>query len=520
MQEFCAKFQTLVSNERNLPKIKIHLVFKADVDKDGSVMMGSSKKAAQQSDETELNRDLSAAFEHAQNHHAHERQIQEKPGIHHAKEPGLGNENHNENSIENESHSEKDGEIHTKVSDRLERDEGAEKERYSGDESRVEVKDIHFHIYRSDPRGEKRLAERKEFDPEDGELEVSGDGGVEELHIHGKEVRDFKSDDDDSRTEWEHFQMHLHSHDKNDDEFGYITNEEENDDSEENDDESLSGERDYNHAHIKTLHVHRKAKHVKQQRGSHMTGNIVGEEDEEVEDGHSGEGQGLNKIYDRRNLQTIEQDNEYDDHEGSLLISEDEEDSVNSSGAEVKKGIPEDNKEDPERQIKTTIIREKQKKPSSSKKKSPAVNNLIPHQSQKLKLHAEIDLTHKKNNVFPKRKTSKKTKQAIYVFKTQKAPKIRNVESQTGAENDLNNDEDFYLDESVRPKERMFAVEMQDVKNDRSNGENTNQGHRKINKRAQTKDGKAEDGQKFRRGNSRHLLQIMNMSDYFNHLPG
>ena len=557
---------------KKFPKATIHLIFKADVDKDGSVITGSSKRAAQQNNETKLNRDVAAAFEHAQHHHTHERQIQEKPGIHHAKEPGLGNENHNKNSIENERHSEKDREIHVKVSDRLERDEGEEKERYSGDESRVEVKDIHFHFHRSDPRGEKSLEERKEIDPEDGEHEFSGDGDIEKLHVHGKEVRDFNShgpiDDEDSRTEWEHFEMHLHSHDKNDDDFGYITNEEEEDDSDENDDETLSGERDYNHAHIKTVHVHRKTKHVKHPRDSHVMGKIVGEEDEEVEDGHSGEGRGLNRIYDRRDLQTIEQDNEDEDHEGSLLIFEDDEDLVNLSGAEGlsardenkilneddgdtafeagkarkksevpgKKGIPEKTKEGRAWQIKNirkgnklvnktkipkkNIIRQKPKKTFSTKKKGPAANNQIPHQSQKLKVHAEIDLTHKKNHLFPKGKKSKKTKEAFYVFKTQKNPKIRDLESQTGAESDLNNDEDFYIDESVEPKERMFAVEMQDVKNDKNFGENTNPGHRKINKRAQTEDGKAEGGQEFRRGNSRHLLQIMNMSDYFNDLPG
>lgn len=458
-----------------------------------------------------------------------------------------------------------------KVSDRLGQDEGAEKESYSGDESSVEVKDAHFHIHRSDPRGEKRLEERKEIDPEDGEHEFSGeDGDTKKLHVHGKEVRDFNShgpvDDEDTRTEWEHFQMHLHSHEKNDDEFGYITNEEEEDDSEENDDESLSGERDDDHVHIKTLYVHRRSKQAKHARDSHVMGKIVGEEDEEVEDGHSGEGRGLNRIYDRRDLQTIEQDNESEDHEGSLIFED--EDVVNLSGAEGlsvrdedkileeddgdtvlqaekaskkgeesgKKGIPEENKVDPHRQTKNNrkgnkfgnktkipkknIIREKQKKPSSSKKKGPAVNNQISHQSEKLKVHAEIDLSHRKNHLFPKGKTSKKPKDAIYVFKTRKTPKIRDVESQIGAENDLNNDEDFYIDESDKPKERMFAVEVQDVKNDKDHGENTNPGHRKINKRAQTEDGKAERGQEFRRGNSRHLLQFMNMSDPFNALPG
>ena len=201
-----------------------------------------------------------------------------------------------------------------------------------------------------------------------------------------------------------------------------------------------------------------------------------------------------------------------------------------------KEGIPEQNKEEPDRQIKhtrkekklgnktkipkKTTIGEKQKKPSSNKKTAPSVNNQMPHQSQKLKVHAEIDLAQKKKALFPKGKTSKKTKDAIHVFKAKKTPKIRDVESQTGAESDLNKVEDFYIDESDKPKERMFLAEIQDVKNDKDHGENTNPGHRKINKRALSEDDKAEGDQEFRRGNSRHLLQVMNMSHRFNALPG
>ena len=454
---------------------------------------------------------------------------------------------------------------------RHKRDHGAQQESFSGDVGRVEVKGVHSHIQRSDSRGEKSLEERKEIDPENGEHEFSAeDSDIEERYVHDKELRDVSShhptDDEDTRTEWKHFQMQIHSNGKNDDEFGYITNAEEDDNSEENDNESLSGERDYDHAHIKTLHVHPRAKHKKHARDSHVISKIVGEEDEEVEDGLSGEGQGLNSIYDRRDLQLIEQYSDGQDHEGSLIVQDDE-DAVNLSGAEgllardeskileendgdkviqaekaekgkekpTEKGIPKENKEEPNRQIKNTvkgkklgnktkipkktIISEKQKKPTSNKKKGPSVNNETPHQSQKLKVHAEVDLTHKKTKSIPKGTTSKKTNDSIDVLKAKKTPKIRDVESQTGAESDLNNVEDFYIDERDEPKERKFLVEMKDAKNDKDHGENTNPGHQNINKRAQTDD-KAEGGQEFRRGNSRNLLQVMNMSDPFNALPG
>ena len=542
------------------PEAKIYVIFKADVGKDGSVIAGKSKKVAQQNDETELNHDVAAAFEHAEYQDPHKRQIQEKPVIRHAKEPGLENE------------------IHVEVSGRHKRDQGAEREFFSGDESRVEVKD----------------EERKEIDPENVEQEFSGeDSDIEEIHFHGKEARDFNSghptDDEDMRTEWEHFQMQLLSKGKNNDEFGYITNAEEDDDSEENDDESLSGERDYDHVHIKALHVQHRSKQKKRARDSHVMGKIVGEgdededEDEEVvveisgegqglsrakqkkraRDSHvmdkivgegdedededeevvveiSGKGQGLSSIYDRRNLSgaeglsAIDENKILEENDGDTVLQAEK--AKNKKEKPGKEGIPEQNKEEPDRQIKhtrkekklgnktkipkKTTIGEKQKKLSSNKKTGPSVNNQMPHQSQKLKVHAEIDLAQKKKALFPKGKTSKKTKDAIHVFKAKKTPKIRDVESQTGAESDLNKVEDFYIDESDKPKERMFLAEIQDVKNDKDHGENTNPGHRKINKRALSEDDKAEGDQEFRRGNSRHLLQVMNMSHRFNALPG
>ena len=422
--------------------------------------------------------------------------------------------------------------------------------------------------------------------------------------------------------------MHPHSHEKNEDEFGYITDEEEDDDSEEDDDdESLSGERDYDHAHIKTLHVPRRVKHAEHPRDSHVMGKVAGEEDEESEDEQSGEGD-LNSIqYDHSDLQTIGQENESEDYEGSLnsedeedvvnlsgaervsvgdedkipedndeytvlqaenarrkndhsdlqtigqesesedyegsLNSEDEEDVVNLSGAErvsvrdedkipedndehrvlqaenarkksagpVKREILEDNKEEAKdgqrknatnkRKIpKKNVLRKKQQKSPSSKTNGPAVNNQISSSSQKLNVHAEIDLSNEKNHLASKGATSKQTKSAISVLKARKNPKMKQVESEKGTESDLNNVEDFYLDESDEPKDRMFAVEMQDAKNDKDNDENTNPGHQKINKRAQTEDDKVEGGHEFRRGNSRHLLQIMNTTDPMDALPG
>ncbi|KAL9959549.1 hypothetical protein ACROYT_G032880 [Oculina patagonica] len=550
-----------------------------DSDIDVDLMEGMSRQTAQQIEGTKLKNVVAAAFEHAQHHHLHERQLQEKPVIHHAEDPGQENKKHDESSIEDEGNPEKDGEIHVEVSDRHVRDDEEEKDGYSGDGSHIDVRDLHYHIHKSDHQGEKKLKERKETDPEDedGYVEFSGeDSDIEELHVHGKETRDFNSrspiDDEDAKTPWEHFKMHLHSHGEKNGEFGYITDEEE--DPEENDDESLSGERDYDHEHIKTLHVHHRAKHVKYPRDSDVVvgrteQEIAGEdedEDEEYEDEQSGE-EGLNSIYERRDLHKSEGENEWEENEGSL-ISEDEEDETDLSGREDlsvrdQENNEEDNgrdsdsktekaskddkgkgkekisgkkKEGPGSQKKIArkknklgnknkfpkknVIREKIQKFSSGKKKSSSVGNQESHQSQKLKVHAEVDLSHqKKTDVSTKDTTAKKKKARPLSHKAPNDQKIRDVEPQTGSENGLKNVEDFYIDESDEPKQRMFAVEMRDAVEGKDHGENINPGNRKIDKRSQSEDGKAEKIQEFRRGNSRHLLQFINTSDPLEPLP-
>ena len=99
-------------------------------------MAGMARAPIQHRKEMKLKNDASAAFEHAQHHHLHERQIQEKPVIHHAEEPGQekdehGLENHHDN-VESGSSLEKDGEIHVEALDRRVREDGEKKEDVSG----------------------------------------------------------------------------------------------------------------------------------------------------------------------------------------------------------------------------------------------------------------------------------------------------------------------------------------------------------------------------------------------------
>ena len=91
----------------------------------------------QQKDNKNLASDVKAAFEHAQHHHLHERQIQEKPVIHHAEESDKGNQDHgldrHHDNTDSGSNLDKDGEIHLEGLDRRARDNQKENEDFSGE---------------------------------------------------------------------------------------------------------------------------------------------------------------------------------------------------------------------------------------------------------------------------------------------------------------------------------------------------------------------------------------------------
>lgn len=155
----------------------------------------------------------------------------------------------------------------------------------------VEIRDLHYHVHKSDSTGETP-------DDEDSKHQSpKKNSHSERLHFHHKTPRGSShhqlADDHEGSNGWEHFEMHLHSHGKREtnDEFGYVTDEEEAELPEENEDGALSGERDYDHEHLKTLHVHRDESHVKKPRDSHV--DEEGNEEEvagKLDDRFSGEG--------------------------------------------------------------------------------------------------------------------------------------------------------------------------------------------------------------------------------------
>ena len=582
----CINDQVIVSTETQANKKPFR---ETDNSNNGDLLAAMVRRAVPHSDEEKLKNNAATAFEHAQKHHLHERQLQEKPIIHHAEEPGQENEEHDGSGIEDESGPERDREINVEVE---EEEDGEQEADHSGDDSPVDVRDIHYHIQKSDLPVETKLKVRKHIDAEEdyGEIEFSGeDGGREELDIHHKETRDFNNhqptdDEDAAKAKWEHFQMQLHSHGKEGLEFGYITDEEEADNAD-NDDKLPSGERDYDHEHIKTLHVHRGVKNVKNARDGHVEGRNKKEITGEMDEGKQSE----DEFSDERDLQTV---SELEEGEASQL-SEDEEDlsggeylpdveaitqdndgnehSEEENGTKDSGGggeentpddkiedldsktenetgdgekIPEDSSEDSDskakgeknanrrdkpnkkRKNRKNHINRTQKilqnhKPSSGKKGSVSIGKQGTQNSQKLKVHAEIDLTQEKSQVSPSGKITKKTKsRPSYAYKGRKHQKTRDSESRTETDGDVNSGEDFYIDENDEPKERSIPVEMRDIDERIEDREPTYAENRKIKKRAQTYDKEAENVQEFRRGNSRHLLQFSNERDPSNIFPG
>ena len=467
---------------------------------DGDFLIDIPRKEARLNREDKLTNNADDPLEHARQRHLHERYVKEKSAIHHAEEPGQEIEEHDSSGIEDDRGNNRDEENRVEVSgSRLEDDEGEGIGR-SGDESHADVQEINHHTHQIHSR-------------EDSKLKV------------GKRLDQHKDEGDD---------------------FGYITDE--NDTNSERDDEaSRSGER---HHHVKK--------------------NIAGE-------GDRVEQSGKEEIYEGSDLQTS---SEWGEGEASLL-SPDEEDSSGArdlpelddndeipeeendgkeserSGEEYIeefKGEDQDSKEkkvglksakdkikleleksgegpDSKRKeqetrrknneikkpLKTTIGGEKKieqiRKPLAGKKGSISVDKTLTQNHRKVKVHTGIDLSQEKNKFFPRGKTNKKTKsRPSNAYRDRQKRKTRRDGSKLRPPGGLLRANDFYIDEINEPVEKLVPLETDEGTND---GQFTGGDNKNLKKRAE--DGY---GQKFRRGNSRHLLQFINESDNSEPPPG
>ena len=467
---------------------------------DGDFLIDIPRKEARLNREDKLTNNADDPLEHARQRHLHERHVKEKSVIHHAKEPGQEIEEHDSSGIEDDRGNDRDKENRAEVSgSRLEDDEGEGIGR-SGDESHADVQEINHPTHQIHSR-------------EDSKLKV------------GKRLDQHKDEGDD---------------------FGYITDEKDTN-SERDDEASRSGER---HHHVKK--------------------NIAGE-------GDRVEQSGKEEIYEGSNLQTS---SEWGEGEASLL-SPDEEDSSGArdlpevddsdeipeeendgkeserSGEEYIeefKGEDQDSKakkvglksakdkiklelekssEGPDskrkgkktrsknnnvkKPLKTTIGGEKKieqiRKPLAGKKGSISAQKTFSENHRKLKVHAGIDPSQEKYKFFPRGKTNKKTKsRPSNAYRDRQKRKTRRDGSKLRPTGGLLRANDFYIDEINEPIEKLIPLETDEGNSD---GEFAGGDNKNLKKRAE--DGY---GQKFRRGNSRRLLQFNNESDNSEPRPG
>ena len=167
--------------------------------------------------------------------------------------------------------------------------------------------------------------------------------------------------------------------------------------------------------------------------------------------------------------------------------------------------------------LKTTIGGEKKieqiRKPLAGKKGSISVDKTLTQNHRKVKVHTGIDLSQEKKKFFPRGKTNKKTKsRPSNAYSERQKRKTRRDGSKSRPPEGLLRANDFYIDEINEPVEKLVPLETDEGTND---GQFTGGDNKNLKKRAE--DGY---GQKFRRGNSRHLLQFINESDNSEPPPG
>lgn len=483
----------------------------------GDLLTDIQRQKARPNREDKLKNNAVASLEYAQQHHLQEPHVKGKSVVHDAEEPGQEVKEHDASGKGIDSGTKRDKENLAEVSESNLEDDEEEGEGRSGDESQIDVREVHS--------------------LEDSRLKI------------GKRIDQHKNEGD---------------------ELGYITDEH-GIYHEGNDEESRSGERGRHHMHIKKLDVLKGAERSRKPHDERVEGQIKKKlADEQNESEQSGK-----EVYVENDLST---DVELEEGEASLL-SQDEDDpsgardlpggndgeeipqkknngnekeqnqeenfgdyksedfnseknKVGMKGAKDKmKGVLEERKKDPDskgkeqkahgnnNKRKQTNINKAEKKetqqlgkPSPGKKGKVLDEKRISQNYQKLKVQAEIHLSHEKKNPSPHGKTNKKAKsRPSNAYRDRKNQKTRNDESKSQPAGRLLGAGDFYIAESNEPEKKAIPVEIDEGIND---GQYTGGKNQKLKKRAED-----EYGQNFRRGNSRHLLQFTNESDFSKLLP-
>lgn len=120
--------------------------------------------------------------------------------------------------------------------------------------------------------------------------------------------------------------------------------------------------------------------------------------------------------------------------------------------------------------------------------------------SQNFKFHSEMDATQSRDLDHPFGSKSGRSS-GRKVAHAQKQQGTRDRDATIKTKKDLNGENDFYIDENDKPKEKLYMVEIRDFK-----------GGKKSDERGKDKDepqtANTETVQRFRRGPYRHLLEF------------
>ena len=488
-----------------------------DSDKDGDLMEAMVRRPFQREDKITDRDNVAAAFEHKQHHHLHERQITGKSVIHHVEEPDRIQEKGPMHDGDRKYDTLKDAEIHQhiKASRAHVTEDGDEKEdtKESGEEPKHEARDIHYHIRR------KSTVKKMASEGEDIDRETSAEGSnsgrdqvrVEDLHIHQKTAHDFAEHppEGDDETESDDFEMHLHSDEKKDEEFGYITDEDEANTL----DGGHSGEENYEHDHLRTVQLQRRVKTVpatKHARDHHAADNVdnfehefVGGEDDDSSE-HSGEDEG-NGFDQPDDVHLSERSKPSEEHVARLHFDEQDvrETEQHSGGGELT------SRRDHVREGR--VSEDLHPEPTSGEDENTSGYNSATTSSDHARKsdHQHANVHRKETHPTTKLDESRTVNNDHIVNENNRYQGVESdITSQVEAGIASSEDEDLYIDDSDEPREKLLEVEVRDSSFGQLADDTIGIRHQHTTKASERDETNYVISKNLHRRTSRHLLEV------------
>lgn len=168
--------------------------------------------------------------------------------------------------------------------------------------------------------------------------QFSGENKENEKHsFHHMTPRDYKHNQlskTRANSDREYSEKHLHSLRKkgSDEEFGYLTEDDNAVLPEENDDRPLSGNREYDHVHLKTKQKHREMSHVRSPRDSHVADETI-----ELENARNADDENLGEMHVHRNVRQLNKTRDF--HVDRRQIEGEDDDDEGESSAEEEERV-------------------------------------------------------------------------------------------------------------------------------------------------------------------------------------